>query len=105
MSEEIGIQGIRVQKVIANMLVSELSNFITLLEDSEISAKEQLSKTLTALHRLKGSSGFMGLQTIENGAREFERSVKEASSVHVENKEQFLNTLKSLLEEINVALS
>lgn len=105
MSDEIGIQGIQVQKVIATLLVSELCNLIALLEGSEIPVKERLNKTLTALHRLKGSSGFIGLQIIENGTREFEKVVKEASSLEVENKKLFLNTLKSLLEEINAALS
>ena len=104
MSDKLSIQGIFLDKAIAPMLAKELDLLIGLLEGTYSKEDEPVNKILVALHRLKGSTGFIGLTNIESLARGIEVEIQKTSSYKVEGLEGFLLELKNLLKEINNAL-
>lgn len=104
MSSTIKIQNIEIDRTIAFMLIKELGHIIELLNNSNEVSADNIPKILVALHRLKGSSGFIGLKEIEDGARESENKIKTTSHLNLKDNQIFLTKLKDLFKEINDAL-
>jgi chemotaxis protein histidine kinase CheA len=87
------------------MLLNEIQNLINLLSNDKDSSPEQLSSILRALHRLKGSTGFIGLTEIEEQIRKLEHDIKSTTSLAVEGIDSFTKELKEYHAELSNALS
>lgn len=105
MNSEIIFKGLKIQKNIASMLEGELKNLINLIELQTDPTNEHLSSILRALHRLKGSTGFIGLSTIEEHIRTIEHDIKSKMSLHVEGIDAFKIELNRFYLELSNALS
>ncbi len=102
MGDKILIKGVTIDNSIALMLTTELQSIIGLIEQFE---DGKTKKLLIGLHRLKGSTGFIGLSELENLTREVELEIKTTSTISVKTKEHFLSELKNLLKDINDEIS
>lgn len=105
MSTEVIFKGVKIQTNIASMLLNEVNNLVNLLSNSQESSPEQVSSILRALHRLKGSTGFIGLTEIEEQIRKLEHDIKSSVSLDVEGIDSFTKELKEYHAELSNVLS
>lgn len=105
MSTEIIFKGVKIQTNIASMLLNEINNLVNLFSNANESSPEQVSSVLRALHRLKGSTGFIGLTEIEEQIRKLEHDIKSSASLGVEGIDSFTNELKEYHAELSNVLS
>lgn len=105
MNADITFKGVTIQRNIASMLLNEVQNLINLLSNDKESSPELLSSILRALHRLKGSTGFIGLTEIEEQIRKLEHDIKSSASLVVEGIDSFTTELKEYHTELSNVLS
>lgn len=104
MESEVTFKGIKIQKTIATMLEKEMKSMISLIESEHDSSTEYISSLLRALHRLKGSTGFIGLSEIENHIRTIEHGIKSSSSINIEDMRSFSQELRKYQVELTNVL-
>lgn len=102
MTDDLLIRGIPVQKSICEMLREELHTLIDLLKSKQ---PDDISTILRALHRLKGSTGFIGLTEVETKVKELEHDIRESNDLNMPTLNTLLADLELLSGEISSALS
>ena len=95
------ISGIEIEESILNMLTAELKQGMMICEkvlDTSAILEEEKPKLLSFFHKLKGSTGFIGLTKIEETSRKLEDLIRS-------DDKEYKNVLKTLRGEITTLLN